>query len=95
MPRELKSLVACFFNSNQLKQSADNLACLEWTLKDEHLARLDAVSQIELGFPHDFLQTQQIKNIFYGGMFDAINMRAQGEKAAKSSERKDYVSNTV
>ena len=37
-------------------QLDDNLGCLEFELAPEDLARLDAVSQIELGFPHDFLQ---------------------------------------
>jgi aryl-alcohol dehydrogenase-like predicted oxidoreductase len=35
-------------------QLKDNLACLEFELSDEHLKRLDEISQIKLGFPHDF-----------------------------------------
>lgn len=35
-------------------QLKDNLACLEFQLCDEHLKRLDEISQIKLGFPHDF-----------------------------------------
>ena len=37
-------------------QLDDNLGCLEFELSPEDVARLDAVSRIELGFPHDFLQ---------------------------------------
>jgi aryl-alcohol dehydrogenase-like predicted oxidoreductase len=37
-------------------QLDDNLGCLEFELAAEDVARLDAVSKIELGFPHDFLQ---------------------------------------
>ena len=37
-------------------QLDDNLGCLEFELAAEDLARLDAASRIELGFPHDFLQ---------------------------------------
>jgi aryl-alcohol dehydrogenase-like predicted oxidoreductase len=36
-------------------QLDDNLGCLEFELAAEDLARLDAASRIELGFPHDFL----------------------------------------
>ena len=43
------------------------------TLSAEHLARLDAASKIELGFPHDFLASGEIENIVYGGMFDKID----------------------
>ncbi len=35
-------------------QLKDNLACLEFELPEEHLKRLDEISQIKLGFPHDF-----------------------------------------
>ena len=36
-------------------QLDDNLGCLEFELAPEDVARLDAVSKIELGFPHEFL----------------------------------------
>jgi aryl-alcohol dehydrogenase-like predicted oxidoreductase len=36
-------------------QLRDNLGCLDFTLGPDHLARLDAASRIDLGFPHDFL----------------------------------------
>ena len=39
-------------NSTQL---ADNLGAADVHIPDEHLQRLDEVSRIELGFPHDFL----------------------------------------
>jgi aryl-alcohol dehydrogenase-like predicted oxidoreductase len=37
------------------EQLEDNLGCLDFDLDPEDKARLDEVSQIELGFPHDFL----------------------------------------
>ena len=36
-------------------QLDDNVGCLEFELSPEDLARLDEVSKIDLGFPHDFL----------------------------------------
>ena len=41
-------------------QLKDNLACLEFELSKEHLKRLDEISQIKLGFPHDFGGRQYI-----------------------------------
>jgi aryl-alcohol dehydrogenase-like predicted oxidoreductase len=39
-------------------QLDDNLGCLDLELAPEQRARLDEVSRIELGFPHDFLAQQ-------------------------------------
>jgi aryl-alcohol dehydrogenase-like predicted oxidoreductase len=54
-------------------QIKDNLACLDITLSPEHLQRLNQVSQIELGFPHDFLQNDTIRDRLYGGTYSAID----------------------
>ncbi len=52
---------------------ADNMAALEWELSADQLRRIDEVSRIEMGFPHDFLEGN--KNIF-GATFDLIEKRA-------------------
>ncbi|MFQ3597679.1 MAG: aldo/keto reductase [Chloroherpetonaceae bacterium] len=44
------------------EQLLDTLNSPELTLSDEHLQRLNAVSAIELGFPHDFLVSDAVKN---------------------------------
>ncbi|MEM7126825.1 MAG: aldo/keto reductase [Chloroflexota bacterium] len=45
--------------ARKASQLQDNLACLEFTLTTEQMERLNEVSQIELGFPHDFLHSRQ------------------------------------
>jgi diketogulonate reductase-like aldo/keto reductase len=55
------------------EQLRDNLASLDLTLDDEHLKRLDEVSAIELGFPHDFLGDETIEQIMFGGTRDDID----------------------
>ena len=47
--------------------------CLEFSLTGEQTERLDEVSRIELGFPHDFLASDPIRDIVYGGIFDKID----------------------
>lgn len=47
-------------------QLDDNLAALEVELDGEHAARLDAVSRIERGFPHDMLESARAFHIFGG-----------------------------
>ena len=54
-----------------LHQLQDNAGCLNVTLDDEILARLDAISAVQFGFPHDFLATT--RGPTYGGMFDQID----------------------
>ncbi len=44
-------------------QLEENLGCLEFSLDPEQKARLDEVSRIELGFPHDFLAQFESKRI--------------------------------
>src|SRR5215467_11018708 len=51
----------------------DNLACLEFELSEEHIKRLNEVSKIELGFPHDFLTSDFIRNIIYGGTYNSTH----------------------
>lgn len=58
--------------ARKLSQFQDNLACLDVTLAPEHMQRLNEVSQIELGFPHDFLSSDMIHDRLFGGTFDAI-----------------------
>ncbi len=50
-------------NSEQLKA---NLEVLDITLAEEHLQRLDAVSAIELGFPHRVLNSTVPMSVFAG-----------------------------
>jgi aryl-alcohol dehydrogenase-like predicted oxidoreductase len=42
--------------SRKATQLIDNLACVDVTLSAEHLARLEEISKIELGFPYDFIK---------------------------------------
>ena len=58
--------------ARRLSQFDDNLRCLEWTLDPKHLQRLDQASQIEMGFPLDFLHRQEVRDYLHGGTFPLI-----------------------
>jgi hypothetical protein len=45
----------------KIMQIEDSLAALGWTLPENEIQVLDEVSDIELGFPHDFLKGQNVK----------------------------------
>ena len=53
--------------SRKVAQLQENLACLEFELTPEQIQRLDAVSTIELGFPHDFLKSSIVQDFAFGG----------------------------
>lgn len=50
-------------------QLADNLAAVDFTLPPEHIARLNAASAIALGFPHDFLASDGVREVVSGGTY--------------------------
>jgi aryl-alcohol dehydrogenase-like predicted oxidoreductase len=54
------------------KQLTDSLGTVDVTLPAEALSRLDEVSAISLGFPHDFLRWDVVREMVYGGTYDAI-----------------------
>ncbi|HVM61538.1 MAG TPA: aldo/keto reductase [Verrucomicrobiae bacterium] len=58
--------------ARKLPQFQDNMGCLKWSLNAKQLARLDEVSQIELGFPIDFLQRPFVRDYLHGGLYDRI-----------------------
>lgn len=59
--------------ARRLSQLKDNMACIEVTLDEAHLQKLDEVSRIELGFPHDFVANEMVQNFAYGGMRELID----------------------
>jgi aryl-alcohol dehydrogenase-like predicted oxidoreductase len=56
-----------------VEQVKQNLACLEFTLDADQVERLNKISQVELGFPHDFLNSEVPRSFLYGGMEDKID----------------------
>ena len=55
------------------KQLKDNLECLDHPISEEHMKRLDEISKIELGFPHDMLNREFFQNLVYAGTYDKID----------------------
>lgn len=75
--RQKTGVVIPIVGATKASQLKDNLGCLEFELTKEHLEKLDEVSQIDLGFPHEFLKKPNIMEIIYGGVHDKIiNHRA-------------------
>ena len=67
-----KNKIIPIIGARKETQIKDNLACIEFELTSEQMQRLNEVSKIELGFPHDFLKSEMIKDIIYGGTYSLI-----------------------
>ena len=46
-------------------QAKDNLGCLSYHLTDEHMAKLNEVSAISYGFPHEFLSSDFVRDLVF------------------------------
>lgn len=57
------------------EQINDSLKYLDLSLPKEDFVRLEEVSSIEMGFPHDFLATEGVKDVVFGGNYNKIEHR--------------------
>jgi len=58
--------------ARKLFQFEDNLKSLEITFATDHLRRLDEVSAVPMGFPHEFMESGMVRTFIFGGMRDRI-----------------------
>ena len=71
--------------ARNLVQLEDNLGAVDVTLDEGQLKRLNEASRLDLGFPHNFLMEDAIRNVVYGGVYDKIHnhrLRWSGEPGA-------------
>lgn len=70
--RQRVSNVMPIVGAKRVEQLQDSLKCLDFVIPDEIMTRLNEVSKIELGFPHDFLSSEGVKQSAFAGMYDQI-----------------------
>jgi aryl-alcohol dehydrogenase-like predicted oxidoreductase len=58
--------------ARRMNQFDDNLEAANLTLSPEQLFKLDEVSKVELGFPHDFVNSEFVKNLTTAGHHGSI-----------------------
>ncbi|NES08186.1 MAG: aldo/keto reductase, partial [Okeania sp. SIO2F4] len=58
--------------ARKISHIEDNLQCVDVKLSPEQIQQLDRVSQIELGFPHNFFKADMVRNFAYNGTFEKI-----------------------
>jgi len=60
--------------SRRLKQFQENMRCVDVQLTDGYIQRLSALSQPNLGFPHEFLASPYIRALIPGSTFGQIDL---------------------
>ncbi len=76
--RARSGVVIPIVGARKVSQIRDSLGAVEFQLSAEHLQRLDQVSAVELGFPHDFLKQPSIDTIVRGDTWSRVDVhRAQ------------------
>ncbi len=66
--RSKGELIFPVIGARKAEQITDNLKCLESEISPENISRLDEISAIEYGFPHDFLSGDIAVELLFGGM---------------------------
>jgi aryl-alcohol dehydrogenase-like predicted oxidoreductase len=61
--------------ATKMSQLEENLKVVDLVLEPAHMERLNQVSAIEMGFPHQFFQEEQVKKVTTGGFFDRLDRR--------------------
>jgi aryl-alcohol dehydrogenase-like predicted oxidoreductase len=65
--------VTPIIGARKIEQLQDNLASLELKLTTDQRKRLDSVSRIQMGFPHDFLDKELVQAFSFGGLKNSID----------------------
>jgi len=71
--RQRPGVVIPIVGARTLEQLEENLGCLDFTLEAEQLGKLDEVSRIVLGYPHDFVNLERIKKQVFGELGPLID----------------------
>jgi aryl-alcohol dehydrogenase-like predicted oxidoreductase len=70
--RQKGEVMVPIIGARRAEQIQDSLGCLEFEIPAEQMQQLDEVSVIDLGFPHEFLRSEGVRDVVFGGMYDKI-----------------------
>jgi len=71
--RQQRGVIIPIIGARTEKQVTQNAASVEHPLSKEHLERLDEISRIDMGFPHEFLEKEHIRNLVFAHSYDKID----------------------
>lgn len=64
--KEMGTPMIPILGTRTLAQLQDNLACLDLELSADQIARLEAASPLDIGFPHDFYASEMVQDVTFG-----------------------------
>jgi len=64
--------------ARKLEQFEDNLKCLDVQIAPEQMAKLDEISAVERGFPHDFIQGDFVQPLLLSGKTELLDGGLRG-----------------
>ncbi len=64
--------------ARKIEQFEDNIKCLDVEISPEQGAKLDEISAIELGFPHDFITGDHVRPLILGGKSELLDGGLRG-----------------
>jgi aryl-alcohol dehydrogenase-like predicted oxidoreductase len=71
--RQQNQVVIPIVGARTLAQIEDSLGCVNFKIPQEAMDRLDEVSKIEMGFPHDFLASDGVRKVMSGETWEMID----------------------
>jgi len=71
--RHRPGVIVPIISARRLDQLEDNLAAASLELPADHLASLDTVSAIALGFPYDFINSSPARELPFGNSWDRLD----------------------
>lgn len=73
--RQQNEAIITIYGARNNQQNIENLDCISKKIPVEAVEKLNELSKISLGFPHDFLETNRVKEILYANHYDKINFK--------------------
>lgn len=71
--RQQPGVIIPIIGATKVGQLEDNLHCLEHPLSADLIKQLDEACHFERGFPHDFLDSEEVRGLVTGSTFEKID----------------------
>ncbi len=73
--RQQEGVVIPIVGATRPSQMKENIECLDFRLTEDRMKQLDEIGKIDLGFPHEFLKSDHVRELIFGDTFRLIDGR--------------------
>ncbi|MGF1506936.1 MAG: aldo/keto reductase [Chloroflexi bacterium] len=71
--RQQPGILIPIIGARKVEQITDNLGALDFELTAEQMQELNSLSDFSLGFPRSFLESDNVRSLIFGQMYDRID----------------------